>query len=598
MEQVVPFERNRYYYGKVLTSADFTAEQKYMNDKRWFLNAVTLGSGILCGLNVFNLDDFSLLVESGVALDPSGREIVVESSAVKRVDAMAGYHENGSGKFSLCLRFQETEVQPVYAVNRREDQLEYENNRIRECYELFLMEREQLKEEFCLDQEFFLEAVLRQSEDDLIRIRMPARACKGKKLKIQVEAEKLTSSGNGITFSCLLQLPVFLTREGKRSLTVNLREDGLKEGERAVHDYWVYTEQTELTMASVLVKKNPGSASSDTAVPKGEVELKVALTDELPETFIARELGKTSLEIRSSVKQGNYVRLADLDMVHTENAYIISNLKDESGRNYLAPPAYGQQRALYSSYYDTGEWEPPKQAAEGLKNQTEPGSGRQTDRRKEPEVASGTLEIPLEMRMRKGRICFSEEIVHGLGPGKVYVAVGINEVQDGVNLHGDTRCTVYGENALFAQQEPSSTWLKTAVKVWEEKGTFQVAAKLMGEQKTVLLSLHWTAIRAPQVTDAELLENMELMQITPKPAIARMRPREKYFFGVNFFHMAPCRVVYELTEEGSGSMEQDGTYTAPSKSGVYEIKIFCAETPVICTYAYAFVSREKENENE
>ena len=33
-----PFERNRYYSGKMLTSADFAAEQEYGNNKRRFLN--------------------------------------------------------------------------------------------------------------------------------------------------------------------------------------------------------------------------------------------------------------------------------------------------------------------------------------------------------------------------------------------------------------------------------------------------------------------------------------------------------------------------------------------------------------------------------
>ena len=36
--QIYPFERNRYYPGKMLTSADFQAEQNYFNNKRRFLN--------------------------------------------------------------------------------------------------------------------------------------------------------------------------------------------------------------------------------------------------------------------------------------------------------------------------------------------------------------------------------------------------------------------------------------------------------------------------------------------------------------------------------------------------------------------------------
>lgn len=71
-EQLFPFERKRYYGGKMLTSADFTAEQLYMNNKRCFLNRALYGTGVICGLNVLELEDSSILVENGAALDGGG----------------------------------------------------------------------------------------------------------------------------------------------------------------------------------------------------------------------------------------------------------------------------------------------------------------------------------------------------------------------------------------------------------------------------------------------------------------------------------------------------------------------------------------------
>ena len=91
--QLLPFERNRYYAGKMLTSTDFTAEQLYMNNKRHFMNNVMYGSGIVCGLNVFSLDDLSILVESGVAIDDLGQEIVVDSSIVRKLSVIEGYED-------------------------------------------------------------------------------------------------------------------------------------------------------------------------------------------------------------------------------------------------------------------------------------------------------------------------------------------------------------------------------------------------------------------------------------------------------------------------------------------------------------------------
>ena len=89
----------------MLTSVDFEAEQSYMNDKRRFLNAMVTGSGIVCGLNVVSLDDQSLLIESGMAIDETGREIVVENSVVKKLSTIAGFEELKTNDVCLCIRY-------------------------------------------------------------------------------------------------------------------------------------------------------------------------------------------------------------------------------------------------------------------------------------------------------------------------------------------------------------------------------------------------------------------------------------------------------------------------------------------------------------
>ena len=80
--QLLPFERDRYYVGKLLTSADFQAEQTYNDHKRRSLNEMMFGSGIVCGLGVYSLDDLTIMLDSGVAVDGCGREIAVEDPVV------------------------------------------------------------------------------------------------------------------------------------------------------------------------------------------------------------------------------------------------------------------------------------------------------------------------------------------------------------------------------------------------------------------------------------------------------------------------------------------------------------------------------------
>ena len=61
--QYFPFERNQYYYGKLITQQDFISEQKYMNDKRRLINRFLHGVGVVSGLRVVRMDDRSFSLE-------------------------------------------------------------------------------------------------------------------------------------------------------------------------------------------------------------------------------------------------------------------------------------------------------------------------------------------------------------------------------------------------------------------------------------------------------------------------------------------------------------------------------------------------------
>ncbi|MHC2842877.1 hypothetical protein [Bradyrhizobium diazoefficiens] len=72
------FVRNRYFYGKLLDVCHFQLEQDYLNGKRWLLNRLVSGYGVLCGLDVQPAENGrAVVVTAGAALDRGGREIIV-----------------------------------------------------------------------------------------------------------------------------------------------------------------------------------------------------------------------------------------------------------------------------------------------------------------------------------------------------------------------------------------------------------------------------------------------------------------------------------------------------------------------------------------
>jgi hypothetical protein len=72
------FVRNRYFYGKLLDVFHFELEQNYLNGKRWLLNRLVAGYGVLCGLDVRPAPQGrAVIVTPGAAIDRCGREIIV-----------------------------------------------------------------------------------------------------------------------------------------------------------------------------------------------------------------------------------------------------------------------------------------------------------------------------------------------------------------------------------------------------------------------------------------------------------------------------------------------------------------------------------------
>jgi len=74
--------RNNYWYGKLLDEQHFRMEQRYFNTKRWLLNRLAVGEGVLCGLGLTARADGLLILARGVAIDGLGHEILVPVATV------------------------------------------------------------------------------------------------------------------------------------------------------------------------------------------------------------------------------------------------------------------------------------------------------------------------------------------------------------------------------------------------------------------------------------------------------------------------------------------------------------------------------------
>ena len=346
-----PFERNRYYAGKMLTSADFAAEQGYVNNKRRFLNNLMFGSGIVCGCNVYSLDDLSIFVESGLAIDRLGREIVIDVSVVKKLSSIPGFDTVGSDLLTLCLKYKEEQVHPVYSVKQQGSAAEYEFNRIQEGYELFLMDAAEAKNYFEMESEFLTRGMLYQDGDYEIQLIMPATVCRNRYAKVQLKATKVSAADVPFSFEGKLQVPSFLSADGTHELEISLPSMRLMERESISQEYWVFVQEAMTTETSMILKKDSMKIRGEEKRLETDFSMKILISDVSPRALVDRELGKVSLELQSMGNVQDFICLADISLLRTEGAYIIENIEEKSVKKYIEAPAQSVERSEYLDFF-------------------------------------------------------------------------------------------------------------------------------------------------------------------------------------------------------------------------------------------------------
>src|SRR5215831_2037093 len=133
-------ERNRYFYGKLMTVRDFTQEQLYFNAKRWLLNRLLFGSGVICGLKVnTGSDPTTIVIGKGLALDPVGREVTVIDDNPVDLTKLIELSDNaftGNKTGFLCLAERDCPRDPVPALASSPCDETCESNRWQESFDV------------------------------------------------------------------------------------------------------------------------------------------------------------------------------------------------------------------------------------------------------------------------------------------------------------------------------------------------------------------------------------------------------------------------------------------------------------------------------
>jgi hypothetical protein len=111
--------RNRYFYGKMLDRRHLEMEQAYFVDHRRRLNRLTVGFGVVCGLEITpGTDGKAICIAPGFAIDGCGREIVVtEQICIDDPSQLTDGCGRPAGtaaasEVTICLAYHECDTDP------------------------------------------------------------------------------------------------------------------------------------------------------------------------------------------------------------------------------------------------------------------------------------------------------------------------------------------------------------------------------------------------------------------------------------------------------------------------------------------------------
>jgi hypothetical protein len=528
-----PFERNLFFKGKLLTVRDFESEQKYFNDKRRLLNRLLYGSGVVSGLQVIRVDDKQISLETGVALDSLGREIVVASPVKMKLSMVDGFKNNDYAKnVYLCIAYDEKGKEQVYSVNNTtsssDEQSEY--NRVMESYKIFIKEKAPDPASFEHSNQF--ESICLIYDDTHVRIwqTTPLYVNPGEVFELTLHIEKTIHTAK-IDFEYILDTKHFSLETESGKIIFSEPLDG------QATDYQV----------SFQVKAGDSPVKSEITIQSDSAKLRIG--DKL--LHIASKTINTIEIITGSVNDrllsDYYNRSLDRSVEFSDDSciYLAKICLLQMGSTYMIekidPVPFGEyiyNATILNKLTGIGGSKASKKASFRAKSTTVELKANEApsfsvlfnednqlfdfklalpkSQKISNEVTMGHVDIPLKARgikpfSKPEKSFFSDEIDHFLGEGHVFVVTGLEELTgDPISeMLNRSEQVYFGDNDVFKDTQFESEINNVAIGtiIYPKKGTFRIGVKPHGSSSATSVRVHWWAFK--QLSETLLVQAPE-----------------------------------------------------------------------------------------
>lgn len=570
-----PFERNRYFYGKLLSVDDFDAEQRYMNDKRRMLNRFLHGTGVVCGLQVVEIDDVTVSLEMGLALDFSGREIVVAKPVTKKLSSIEGFSkyagESGESRaLYLCIAYDEQTEEPVHNIARVNNEQEEEFNKYAEGYRLFVTAEEPEKEGMRLTDLYEDTKTVFQGSGIRIRQTVPKYIQSDQTAEFTVIVEKMKQT-KPVSFSYQVLLSC-MEQSGRNTVTVSFDENAFMPSDRYVLKNRIRAKAVRNAEGYMEVVPDSFALAIGQDIRKETVygKFRVYITDASVQQAVIRNYYSTAMEdiIRDTYEQPIY--LARLSVIRAGDTYVIGKVENLPYKQYV-------WNNVLSAAMEAMRLEQPENERIFYSPQ-EPGSGIPVEKASQAmQLKTGSTVIDMGIGGIPGQRFYSEEIIHGLGLGEVFISLGLSKGarETGEEIFGNP--DVFGDNAYPG--------VELAAKADMARGSFIIGVRCLEQVEKKQLRVHWMAVRDSTLQAEE--KKIKHMKIVPD--IANLQIRENHYFEAVIGDEVQKHVKWTVKEPEGGTIDSNGYYTAPSQSGVYEIMAESMEDQSFMAAAFVIV---------
>lgn len=584
-----PFERNRYFYGKLLSVDDFETEQKYMNDKRRMINRFLHGCGVVCGLSVVPIDDSTISLETGLALDFSGREIVVDSPVTKKLSMIDGFDsyseaDEDNSFLYLCIEYAEEGKDRVYNVagSNSAPGSNTEYGRVAEGYRIYLTSEE--PEDKNYNNESHYEEVRTVFWGNGVRIShvFPKYAVSGKELEFKVIIENM-GQRQPIHVSYDLHLDC-MVKNDKNVMRIEFDESKYEKSKRYEQVYRVSAIAARNVNASA--KVNAGSF----VLTIGGQRVAAGARDDvstvrLIEGSIRREIHKRYYqEAMEKIAKGTYqqgIYLAKLSVIKAGSTYVIGDVENMPFRQYV----YNNVLSAVMDRITMDEMEKLSARASDAAGVLQTAQEEMQPQKGQGglKIATGTVTLDLGIGGMAGQKFFTGEIAHGLGLGPVHIVLG---AAYGAQEESEI---IYGDTDIF-EEESMTLHASLAARADVTKGTFVIGLKLEETAVARMAQIRWMAVKDPR----EGAQEDDSRSLYLKPDTMYLTLRESYYFEPVFTGVSDTRVRFMVKDPEGGTIDENGMYTAPNITGVFEVIAESVAFPELKASAFVAVRDTKQ----